>query len=303
MAVVEVSTWSDFVAAVTVAGNTVKLTRDIDCNDEIPFGVTSPVTLASDIDGQGYKIRNLRSSVTNPVDIFRTSGSSGGTRTISNVDFVNIIVTGNNNYFLKSNFNDSQLKVNNCRFVGRRQYYFISPFGGGYQSYATFTSCYFHIPYYGSTAEYRCLFNGGNYDYKLNMYFCRINEAFVDGNTPSASYFSCVRNAQLTGCRLEGINVLPASSSTLSGAGAYNYASNMQNVFDWDLRAITDVSANTYTFNTGRGIVRKSVRNFSDPSIIYTPTVNGGTNVIPCTDAEMIDPAALYAKGFDIIVP
>ena len=302
MATVEVSTWTDLVTQLAVSNNTVKLTKDIDCNDEIPFGVTSTITMDSNLDGQGHMIRNLRTSVSSPVDIFRTDGYENQTRSMSNIDFVNMVLTGNV-YFLNSNFFNCQLRMNNCRFVGRRSYYFMSPLSGGYTPSAVFTSCYFRMPYYGSNADYRCLFPDPSNDYKITFNYSRINESFVDGNTPSSSYFSCVRNAYLNGCRLEGINVLPNSGGTITGAGSYNYASAMQNVFDWDLRAKTDVSGNTYTFNFGKGIVRKSVRSFSDSSLIYTPTINGGTNVIPCTDAEMLDPAALYAKGFDIIVP
>ena len=60
MATVEVSTWTDLVTQLAVSNNTVKLTKDIDCNDEIPFGVTSTITMDSNLDGQGHMIRNLR---------------------------------------------------------------------------------------------------------------------------------------------------------------------------------------------------------------------------------------------------
>ena len=160
MAVVEVGTWADLVTQLAVSNNTVKLANDIDCNDEIPMGVASSVTVASDFDGQGHTIRNLRSHLTSPVTIFKTSGPSEGTRTFRNIDFVNLILDKGNGadiVLIQSNFFSSRLNITNCRFVGRRNTYLMDVLSGGYTPSCYITSCYFHVPNYGAV-KYQQLF-------------------------------------------------------------------------------------------------------------------------------------------------
>ena len=136
------------------------------------------------------------------------------------------------------------------------------------------------------------------------MNYCRINEGYTGAYTaPTNNNFSAVGTMSLSGCRLEGLVLLPSSNATLYGAGNVSYNSTMQNVFDWDLRVMSDASSNSYTFQTGKGLLNKTIKSYSDPSVIYTPTISVTSGVITATQQEMTDPAALYAKGFDIVVP
>ena len=91
MATIEVSTWAQLRSAITsaVAGDVIKLIADIDCNDEIPEGVTSTIqTIDSTwftITGEytendvvkRHEIRNLRTRATSPVTIFKFKSEKG----------------------------------------------------------------------------------------------------------------------------------------------------------------------------------------------------------------------------------
>lgn len=75
MATVNVSTWAELRNAITGAasGDNIKLIADIDCNGEIPEGVSSKITIEKTItiDGsytendviKNHEIRNLRTQV------------------------------------------------------------------------------------------------------------------------------------------------------------------------------------------------------------------------------------------------
>ena len=79
MATVNVSTWAELANAIQAsyddASITINLTADIDCNNEIPLGVETKITTPEywdrtyTIEGNHHVIRNLRTHITNPVDI------------------------------------------------------------------------------------------------------------------------------------------------------------------------------------------------------------------------------------------
>jgi hypothetical protein len=86
MATIEVSTWAELAAAVRAAnsGDTIKLIADIDCNDEIPEGVSSTINSPISINTltitgeytednvtKSHVIKNLRTSSSIPVPIFK----------------------------------------------------------------------------------------------------------------------------------------------------------------------------------------------------------------------------------------
>jgi hypothetical protein len=290
MAVIEVSTWSDFVVAVATSGNTVKLTADIDCNDEIPYGVGSTISIYSNVDGQGYEIRNLRTHVTTPVTIFRIEGSA----TISNVKFINLVMDGSGVYLFNNSGYEAILTLNRCAFVGRRKGCLINGKGGGYGTYTTCTSCFFNVPSYGTVSA---LFKEQDTSPRLN--FCWIRETYTG---TFSDLMTSLPMCTMNGCYCDGTVKVPTGGTKTIG---FDYATGqLQSVFDYDFVATSDASSTTYSVVYPKSVVRAQVRSYSDPSIIYTPTFNAaGTGTIVATPAEMIDPAALYAKGFDIVVP
>ena len=115
---VEVNTWEQLVTALSTNVpdiKTIKITSDIDCNYEIPLGVSETVVCygsnayPTTVDGsytengviKNHVIRNLRTSVQNPVSIFGimtnlSSGNKACRIVFKNIDFVNLILMGGN---------------------------------------------------------------------------------------------------------------------------------------------------------------------------------------------------------------
>lgn len=117
MAVVHVSTWTDFKTAITGAGNTVILDSDIDANGNIisdRIGVK-----AVEIDGQGHTIYNYTSTHNGSdfwLDFYYNNQYI--TCNIKNLNFYNVVVGGfnTNEAFFKTYH--GRFILTNCRIQG-----------------------------------------------------------------------------------------------------------------------------------------------------------------------------------------
>ena len=343
MATYEVSTWAELKAILsnsTAETRTVKLIADIDCNDEIPTGVASTIDVYSSrnnpliIDGsytegnenKNHVIRNLRTAVTSPVNIFSLKFFAvGGENTIPNVtfkniDFINLILDGG--MFIGA-FNVQwqtygSLKFTNCSFVGRRNQYLICGYSMGYEpNYLTFTSCFFNIPYKPSGTSNTYVPLNGEWKKGDNYYatanYCRFREyyngwtvgLFIPGNTVSPQ--CSTHNLKLNGCYIDGTIVGAAGS--LGITQLYSYNSTIQNVIDADLRSYGGSSSSAVSIYAPKGIYKTAadgttnvVKKYDDDTV-NCPISNQNASAIPETPSRMISPSDLYSDGFDIVVP
>lgn len=329
MAIYNVSTWAQLVEALstdTKEAKTIKLTADINCNREIPYGVESSITIYESgsypvvIDGsyveneetKNHAIINLGTHVTTPVDIFKlkkTTGASSGQMdlTFKNVTFKNLLVMGaffinrdNSSHTIYQN----KLSFTNCEFSGKRNYSLMkqSTYGGSTGNEVNLTSCSFNIPYFPVTNEntYVPLFDKQYYGNDLFIYahFCLFKETY-NGWTISDNngYQTSLRYIKLNGCKIVGELV---GSNELKVTEQYAYASAIQNVVDADLKLLNGSNgANIYA---PKGIWRNDVKNL-DGSVSYTTTNANDPMAISETPANMKNPAQLALDGFDVVVP
>ena len=324
MATYEVSTWAQFKSAFTsaVSGDTIKLIADIDCNDEIPEGVSSTIstnqlsgtlTITGEyIDNNVTKsrvIRNLRTSTTSAVTIFKLdiNGTSGSVF-VKNIDFINLILAAP--LVLHSNATQGyrqNVTFQNCRFTGKRTDCLMevnsSNYGGGS---LYLKSCYCNIPYYGNTISKLQLINlvtvspaNQSLAYATTS---RFRETFTGTYTPSSTDgdVTCgVFSLRLSGCRVEGEVVSGKypryhSNSTISG-----YTPGMQNVYDVDFKLTndTDTSVPLYAF---KGVVKVPIRKKDAETTTYTIS-SASTGVILANESQMQDTDWLIQQGFDVV--
>lgn len=345
MATYEVSTWAELVAklsATTMEARTIKLTSDIDCNDEIPTGVGSTITIYNSgdypvvIDGsytendvvKNHVIRNLRTNVTSPVAIFnlnRYSSQSSGNRnasvTFKNIDFINLILDGAPlvGTVDSSVTSNNKLTFNKCSFVGRRNRFLVNAYNAESASgnALTFTSCFFNIPYKPSDTSNTYVPLNGEWKYSSSYFayanYCRIKEyyngwtvgLFIPGNTVSPH--CSAHNLKLNGCYIYGTIV--GASSAIGITNYYTYTSTIQNVVDADLRSKDGSSGSAVSIYAPKGIYKTAadgttnvVKKYGDDTV-NCPITNQNTNAIPETPSRMISPADLASDGFDIVVP
>lgn len=323
MATHEVSTWAEFVSAITSAanGDIVKLIADIDCNRVIPEGVASSIipnaTQSLTIDGsyqegnvtKNHVIRNLRTSVSSPQAIFKwhfENSSTTKTFNIKNIDFINLILDAPLIAHYTNGSGTNQTVIRNCRFTGKRTDYLYSPTlnNTGYQ-YIYFYSCYFNIPYYGTsyTKSPLCAFDDDSYHpIRSYAHYCRFKETYTRTWTPSTTteVVCCsVSNTWLNGCRVEG--------TIVNGYSVYFHKSyivnnlgtpSMQNVYDVDFK-LTDNNSENVVIQALKGVVKIPVRKYSDD----TPYGVGSysTGVIPATESQMQDTDWLIQHNFDVV--
>lgn len=344
MATIEVSTWNELVTAITETvsdGDTIKITADIECNDDIPYGVQSTINL--DVRGAGgsriyytvdgeytengvskrHIIRNLRTSTSNPVAIFQNPNEAGYAYCVANfynIEFINLIcddyLFDSQNYGYNSMY---PIWFNNCVFVGRRSNYL---FNGG-NAGVGFYQCYFDIPYkplagnsYSASAK-----NLANYANKCTASYSRFKESFpedVIGNAfMSSADTSCSTFGMwLVGCFIEG-EILSNNNYLALSNTSYANNNGMQNVTDvkiylnyyGDTPPSSGDKAMTGTNCWKKGVCRIDnvhafTSNGKDDTKTYKLTFSSlETYDIAADSSEMVDPAALYAKGFDIVVP
>lgn len=316
----EAYTWQDIVDALDndgVAVNqqmVIKLMKDIDCNDEIPEGVESTLSLRAKgsgasctIDG-AYEvgdvvynrvIKNLRTHIITPVLIFQSVYAGFH---FKNVDFVNLVldkpllkVTGGSSA-------GTACVINGCRFVGRRtcnlwdNTYSTTRTGAGVKLY----SCFFNIPYIKTPYVVPDIPLEGNkgsgsyLKYNSYAYFCR----FVESDDTLTGITSC-NNLKLSGCRVQG---KLTSSSPITITSQYEYDSVIQNVVDLNLKTTAE-QGTTVVVNAPKGVWKDAI--YSTDSTILTPYQYTNTNplAIPESPADMIDVSELYSDGFDVQQP
>lgn len=345
MATYNVSTWAELLSALNQSASqsrTIKITADIDCNDEIPMGVSSTIQLqgsgnyplyidGSYTDAQGNKknhvIRNLRTHTTSPVDIFKTLSSPGGSDSgtylyvyIRNIDFINLVLAGAS--FLGVNIGSSytsnyqQVNFNSCRFVGRRDRYLVRSIENARNASDNgiyYTSCFFNMPYKpsGSTANtYVPLNQVWAYISGTNRCFanyCRFKDTYggwdIGQFVPTVSVAPQCCTHNLY---LNGCYIYGQiiGDSTIGISNHYTYNPVIQNVVDADLYVTNGGSAgSSINIYAPKGIYRNKITKWNTtPEIAYVDN-NQNASAISVPPDKMTDPAYLYSQGFDIVVP
>lgn len=338
MATYNVSTWAELVTAIrsidTSVTNTIYITKDIDCNDEIPEGVASSVRPAGSssisslnltITGaytensvtKNHVIRNLRTDITSPVSIFRFSDGSTATKYIDfrNIDFINLVL--DRPLVQMDTWRNTYTRFYSCRFVGRRTQSLIyhSVNSSSDSTTVQFFSCFFNVEYKGTAQENVPLVRktGNSYDYFYANY-CRIKSTYTGwtvGTNFSPSIATDPQNIthtlRLNSCYLYGTFV-GGSAQQMGITDYYNYNGSTQNVIDADLRMVGNTSASGTSISVvmPKGIFVNKIRKWGDDSVEYTVSnynSSGEAKAIPIPPDKMTDPAYLYAHGFDIVVP
>lgn len=339
MATIEVSTWAELVNAIKTAGNgdIVQLTTDIDCNREIPEGVTTTIkrpssglvynltiTGAYTEDGvtKNHVIRNLRTNISSPVSIFYFMYNYGDAIYVNfrNIDFINLILDAplvELYYYL-----NAYLRFYSCRFVGKRTHALIyhthKPTSSSDAAYIQFYSCFINMEYTRSSNDRLPIVlyqSGSSYDYCTANY-CRIKQEYKGWTIGTATNpYDAIQNItfglQLNGCYLYGTFVGTGNdtSAVLNVTNKYSYNGAMQNVVDADFRlGGTPTSGMDCTIVAPKGIFVNSIHKLDeDPPTTTYNAVNynssGNSKAIPINPEDMTDAQALYDAGFDIIVP
>lgn len=328
MATIEVSTWAQLRSAIgsAASGDTIKLIADINCNDEIPEGVSSTITILNKnltIDGgyvendvtKRHEIRNLRTSGSSPVSIFKlqVSADSAFTNTIRNIDFVNLIL-------------DAPL------FETAVQYTMVY-----------LQKSFFNVPYYGTTQENialseiysssggrsrsldfyitNCRFTGKrttkiiryntmatNLRFFVYADYCYIKTKYTGTYTPSydtGKVYSELYNMSLNGCRIEGDIIGNAGDVTyinfnLLGTSPSRTIS-MQNVYDVDFYISSAVSDKAVEFVANKGLIKKPVNVWNDTTATAYTNYNAKTDLIFATESQMQDIDWLIQNNFDVV--
>lgn len=357
MAQINVSTWAELVTALssvpTNQDTTILLTADIDMNDVAPEGtgieiesgfwyytltINGGYTDPDTGEQKNHVIKNLRTPIGSTANLFyfKFTNPYGSSNAIYmkflNIDFQNIdLATGNFVDWDSSKLQNFILTLENCRFVGKRNNYYLCG-----KNFLTCTSCYFDIAWRGNgqtNLAYTSLIPKDDSN-ATNAFanYCRFKETYGNwtyssnyGMSPtirvySFSYFKC------NGCRIEGSMTVPVWQNTtltqynsLSFLCAFfsipnnSYIPTAQNVFDVSL--ICDDTGMT-EFNKVVGcsgfsyLVKMDAKCKSDGSVCtYTTngadSIDGASRPLPllATPAQMRDAQWLSNNGFDIVVP
>ncbi len=326
MATIEVSTWAQLRSAITSAtsGDTIKLIANIDCNDEIPEGVSSTITILNKnltIDGgyvedgvtKRHEIRNLRTSASSPVAIFKLQMSYDGTytNTIKNIDFINLVLDASlfetaaeyTEVYLQKSFFNVPYYGTTQQNIALSEIYGSS---GGVR-----TKLYFYITncrFTGKRTTKLIRYNTSATRLRFYVYadFCYIKTKYTGTYKPSydaGKVYSEIHNMSLNGCRIEGDIIGDAGNTTyiyfdLLGSNPSRTIS-MQNVYDVDFYISSTVSDKAVDFTANKGLMKKSVKAWNDTTT-YT-NYNEKTNLIFATESEMQDVDWLIQHNFDVI--
>ena len=311
MATIEVSTWAQLRNAITGAanGDTIKLIADINCNDEIPEGVSSTIrktlsnlTITGEYTENGvtkrHEIRNLRTSASSAVPIFKFAASATTANiTIKGIDFINLILGAPLFQTELVYYCDIYMYIRNCRFSGKRTTYLVYLDNNGY---LYMYNSYFNVPYYSTDVNgvRLCYITIAGRGYMTN---CRIHEMFSGTYIPSSadSDATCsVFNMRLSGCRVDGEVVGGKYARYHADNVMSGYTPSMQSVYDvnFKLTNTTDSSVPLYAF---KGVVKVPICRKDDETITYTIS-SASTGVIQATEAQMKDTNWLIAQGFDV---
>lgn len=339
MAVKEVSTWDGIITALFNfdTGDIIRLTADINLNNEYPLGVNSTDLIAGGyegssvtIDGNGYAIRNLRTKVGSPANIFYKTGGNPLTITFVNIDFVNIILAGAS--LVQMTSSGDTLKFQNCRFVGSRS-------GTAYlininaNVNLNLTSCFINVPWQGAgqtSLGYTSLIpKNDSAATSAVANYCWFREKYT-GWTYAASYrydtttrFYSFSYFKLNGCYIDGSMSIP-NLLTYNDSYAYyspffsryiaNYTASAQNVFDVNLTCLNTVTdgssvSSQVHYSSFSGVVKKNAYAPNGVECSFSgyskSDFDGGTYVNPilATPEQMRDAEWLSNEGFDIIIP
>ncbi len=313
MATHEVSTWAELAEAIRTAssGDIIQLTADIDCNDEIPEGVSSTIpsyevtgtrTITGEYIENGvtkrHVIKNLRTSTTSPVAIFRMNGYYNSTTNVQGIDFLNLILAAPLIEVAETGSAYHTMNIRNCRFTGKRTDYFVYLYSN---TYLYIYNCYFNIYYNGNneTKVPLCYLDTIGRGYMSN---CRIRETFTGTYTPSSTdgVATCsVFPMRLSGCRVEGEVVSGKYPRYHHSTALSNYTPGSQNVYDVDFKLTnnTDTSVPLYAF---KGVVKIPIRKKDAETTTYEIS-SASTGVIQATESQMQDTDWLIQNGFDIV--
>lgn len=326
MATIEVSSWPQLRSTISSAasGDTIKLIADINCDDEIPDGVSSTITILNKnltIDGgyvedgvtKRHEIRNLRTSGSSPVSIFKIQVSADGTYTdtIKNIDFANLILDAPlfetaaqyTMVYLQKSFFNIPYYGSTQQNIALSEYYGSS---GGVSQYLHFyiTNCRFtgkrttKILRYNSSATSNRFFVFADYCYIKTKYTGTYNPSYDTGKVYSELY-----NMSLNGCRIEGDIIGNAGDVTYINfnlPGTYpSRTISMQNVYDVDFYISSAVSDKAIDFTANKGLIKKPVKVWNDTTT-YT-NYNAKTDLIFATESEMQNINWLIQNNFDIV--
>ena len=306
----EASTWQHLVNIATQSqadtfrdSVTIKLTADIDCNDEIPEGVEtvlyfkvngsgSTITIDGDYEEDGvhkrHIIRNLRTHIVTPVQIFNTNQNSFILR---NIDFKNLILDN----LLVGGGNNGPTIITNCRFIGRRSVVAFKGSNGGIR----LTSCFFNLPYEvdAPTNDKIPLASVPSSGTTKTANFCWFREKY-SGWIPSTSYpMTSFGNLILSGCYADG-EVVCGESCVFTAQ--YATDSIIQNAMNVDIKTQAAAGA-TIAVSAPKGIWKNDIQSASGASETYAYTNVNEAYAIPESPADMKNAQELWADGFDIV--
>lgn len=264
MATVSVNSWSDFVQAVAVSGDTVVCPEGAiwDMNEIAPDGIAGFPVNCADIQGQGTEIKNLR--VSSPILIQGTTLNQA----ISELHITNFVAESGPLFTASGNTNGMYATFSGCKFSGllpQNARYFLQH----NRKYGVFSRCAFTLDMQHNAAQAAMICDKYTYGpYPLK--FCRVNVQLPNGVLfyPFAEW-SYIR-----------VDCPGMVKLNLSGAAA--------NVYDGDLPQLTGVTGTA-------SATYPSVYN-SDSM----PNFAGATNVIGVTEAQLHDAAYLSSIGFPI---
>lgn len=326
MATHEVSTWAELRSAISSAasGDTIKLIADIDCNNEIPEGVSSTITILNKnltIDGgyvednvtKRHEIRNLRTSASSLVSIFKLQVSADGTytNTIKNIDFVNLILDAPlfetaaeyTMVYLQKSFFNIPYYGSTQQNIALSEYYGSS---GGVSRYLYFyiTNCRFTGKRTTKILRYNTMATSNRFFVYAD--YCYIKTKYTGTYTPSydtGKVYSELYNMSLNGCRIEGDIIGNAGDVTYINfnllGSAPSRTISMQNVYDVDFYISSAVSDKAIEFVANKGLIKKPVKVWNGTTT-YT-NYNEKTGLIFATESEMQDIDWLIQHNFDVV--
>lgn len=285
-----VTTWDELASAFRTClnnnyswdGSVINIMNDIDLNNEHPEGVSMVFTSYSQyalgtltINGNGHKIKNLRTPITSPTAIIDIDSPYTGlpaiTLVMKNIDFQNIILAGANFISLHMSYSsagsDFNIYMNNCRFVGSRSgnAYLWSPPTIDSRWSLNLTSCFFNIPWIGAGSSSLGLTSlvpkcEDNYsgDIYVTANYCYFREKYTNWSWPTDTYYDYSAGGprffsfsyiKINGCYIDGDAQVPVMRTYESYGAFYcpflhravvsHYTPSTQNVFNVTITATT----------------------------------------------------------------
>jgi hypothetical protein len=113
MATIRVSDYTSFIDAVQTADADVILDSDLDANGWTPQRINWK---CKSVDGGGHAIRNIQHTISGGYSLFNLTRDAGCT--ISNVKFLNLVLTPGVPWGANFIFGDNRVTITNCEFQG-----------------------------------------------------------------------------------------------------------------------------------------------------------------------------------------